>query len=258
MNVMTADTIADLFLLDDKIAGIHAPYKQILKTPGDFPINKNRIRIFPFFSHPVNLMDLRFILLNRHLFFKMEEPDSVFISDNFNAVEVLNSELIAPPDLIAPIYQNIESFASDLRKQREDEEAKNSGKVLEKKVTTPALQYERKFKPEQCPTKQEETDQLPKKTIFTWIDSIDKGPLTLLKECMKNQFKVKVWTRSAVSIRGFCIGYIVAFDKHWNLALTDVDEFFVRSKKGRSLPIGHFMWNGLVEENLERIFSMRN
>jgi len=55
----------------------------------------------------------------------MEEPDSVFISDNFKAVEVLNSELIAPPDLSAPIYQNIESFASDLRKQREDEVRSN-------------------------------------------------------------------------------------------------------------------------------------
>lgn len=31
-------------------------------------------------------------------------------------------------------------------------------------------------------------------------------------------------------IRGYCTAYVAAFDKHWNLALEDVDEVWTRKK----------------------------
>jgi hypothetical protein len=49
-------------------------------------------------------------------------------------------------------------------------------------------------------------------------------------------FPVQVWIRGATWIRGFCIGYIAAFDKQWNLAMTDVDETFTR-RRHRKTPI---------------------
>ena len=46
----------------------------------------------------------------------------------------------------------------------------------------------------------------------------------------------QVWIRGATWIRGFCVGYIAAFDKQWNLAMTDVDETFTR-RRHRKTPI---------------------
>ncbi|XP_064625503.1 uncharacterized protein LOC135486538 [Lineus longissimus] len=53
-----------------------------------------------------------------------------------------------------------------------------------------------------------------------------KGPLSLLYRAVEERIRVKVWTRSAKQLRGYCKGYIVAFDRHWNLAMVDVDEVF--------------------------------
>jgi len=46
----------------------------------------------------------------------------------------------------------------------------------------------------------------------------------------------QVWIRGPSWIRGYCTGYIAAFDKQWNLALTDVDETFTRMRN-RKTPI---------------------
>jgi hypothetical protein len=43
------------------------------------------------------------------------------------------------------------------------------------------------------------------------------GPLSVLRMCVEQHLKVKVWTRNYKHARGICNGYIVAFDKHWNL-----------------------------------------
>ncbi|XP_014665639.1 PREDICTED: serine/arginine repetitive matrix protein 2-like [Priapulus caudatus] len=53
------------------------------------------------------------------------------------------------------------------------------------------------------------------------------GPLGVLNKCVQERIRVKVWTRSYNHIRGICTGYIVAFDKHWNLAMVDVDEVYI-------------------------------
>ncbi|KAK6170515.1 hypothetical protein SNE40_018891 [Patella caerulea] len=63
--------------------------------------------------------------------------------------------------------------------------------------------------------------------ILTRMEKKDlKGPLNVLQKCIQEKHHVRVWTRNAVSIRGICRGYIVAFDKHFNMAMIDVDEVF--------------------------------
>jgi len=55
---------------------------------------------------------------------------------------------------------------------------------------------------------------------------------------MKERRRIKIWTRKEDGIRGYLTGFVEAFDKHWNLALRDVDEVFYRKKKLKSIPQG--------------------
>lgn len=54
-------------------------------------------------------------------------------------------------------------------------------------------------------------------------------------ELIKTSYLIlQVYIRSAASIRGFCIGFVEAFDKHWNVVLKDVFETWNRPRKKRS------------------------
>lgn len=57
-----------------------------------------------------------------------------------------------------------------------------------------------------------------------------EGPLAALHKLMANGGRVKVYTRNANGIVGHLTGRIEMFDKHWNMALTDVHEVWKRRK----------------------------
>jgi len=48
-------------------------------------------------------------------------------------------------------------------------------------------------------------------------DDYREGALAVLSRCVKERVRIKVWTRNYGYVRGICVGYLVAFDKHWNL-----------------------------------------
>ncbi|XP_015913196.2 U7 snRNA-associated Sm-like protein LSm11 isoform X2 [Parasteatoda tepidariorum] len=59
-------------------------------------------------------------------------------------------------------------------------------------------------------------------------------PLGSLTKCLEGNRKIKVWTRNFKEVRGICTGYVVAFDKHWNLVMCDVDEVYLKRKKHKT------------------------
>lgn len=68
----------------------------------------------------------------------------------------------------------------------------------------------------------EEKNTKPKKKIknvFTYMDSTYQlnGPKSLLYKSIKENRRIKVWTRSHSYVRSICTGYLVAFDQYWNL-----------------------------------------
>ncbi|XP_064483162.1 uncharacterized protein LOC135396029 [Ornithodoros turicata] len=50
------------------------------------------------------------------------------------------------------------------------------------------------------------------------------GPMSILYRAVRDSRRVKVWTRSHTRVRGVLTAYVLAYDRHLNLALSDVDE----------------------------------
>ncbi|XP_060565085.1 U7 snRNA-associated Sm-like protein LSm11 isoform X2 [Ruditapes philippinarum] len=65
-------------------------------------------------------------------------------------------------------------------------------------------------------------------TVFTRMENYKKGPLSVLRKCVEERLRVIVVIRAAVAVRSRCRGYVIGFDKHFNMALMDVDEKFIR------------------------------
>ena len=55
----------------------------------------------------------------------------------------------------------------------------------------------------------------------------DSGPLELLRFCRRDGAAVRVVIRHCVGVRGVCDGVPVAFDRHMNIVLRNVTEWYV-------------------------------
>jgi len=102
------------------------------------------------------------------------------------------------------------------------------------KVQNLEVKLERQFLASQLPVEGKPRKQF--RHAVTRMGEFNSGPLSVLKKCMEAGEKVRVWTRGRDRVRGVATGFIVAFDKHWNLALTDVDEQFSR-RRSRKAPV---------------------
>ncbi|XP_060783543.1 U7 snRNA-associated Sm-like protein LSm11 [Neoarius graeffei] len=64
------------------------------------------------------------------------------------------------------------------------------------------------------------------KNVLTRMPLHEGSPLGELNRCVQYRLRVKVHIRSFKGLRGVCTGFVVAFDKFWNLAMVDVDETY--------------------------------
>ena len=75
------------------------------------------------------------------------------------------------------------------------------------------------------------THPVPKKqpSVFVQLaEPLAKGPYVVLYNAFVHRRRVRVLVRYVRAIRGTLTGYLVAFDKHMNMILRDVDEVFSR------------------------------
>ncbi|KAL0605235.1 U7 snRNA-associated Sm-like protein LSm11, partial [Plecturocebus cupreus] len=69
----------------------------------------------------------------------------------------------------------------------------------------------------------------------SFLVSVHEGsPLGELHRCIREGVKVNVHIRTFKGLRGVCTGFLVAFDKFWNMALTDVDETYRKPVLGKA------------------------
>ncbi|KAM4621434.1 U7 snRNA-associated Sm-like protein LSm11 [Polymixia lowei] len=68
--------------------------------------------------------------------------------------------------------------------------------------------------------------QKPPKNVLTRMPLCKGSPLGELHRCVEERIRVKVHIRTFKGLRGVCSGFVVAFDKFWNMAMVDVDETY--------------------------------
>ncbi|XP_008277794.1 U7 snRNA-associated Sm-like protein LSm11 [Stegastes partitus] len=77
--------------------------------------------------------------------------------------------------------------------------------------------------------------QKPQKNVLTRMPLCKGSPLGELYRCVEERIRVKVHIRTFKGLRGVCSGFVVAFDKFWNMAMVDVDETYREPLLGEAL-----------------------
>ncbi|XP_030067513.1 U7 snRNA-associated Sm-like protein LSm11 [Microcaecilia unicolor] len=72
------------------------------------------------------------------------------------------------------------------------------------------------------------------KNVLTRMPLHKSSPLGELYRCVRDRIKINVHIRTFKGLRGVCAGFLVAFDKFWNMALTDVDETYRKPILGKA------------------------
>ena len=70
------------------------------------------------------------------------------------------------------------------------------------------------------------------------------GPFSLLHDSWLSGCQVKVLTRHCTGVRGVCVGRLVAFDRHMNLVLGEVEEWWA--------PLRTASNGGIISKNQRR------
>ncbi|KAG8128471.1 hypothetical protein E2320_015311 [Naja naja] len=72
------------------------------------------------------------------------------------------------------------------------------------------------------------------RNVLTKMPLHEGSPLGELHRCVRDGVKINVHIRTFKGLRGVCSGFLVAFDKFWNMALTDVDETYRKPVLGKA------------------------
>ena len=139
-------------------------------------------------------------------------------SEDFDPELALYAEVELPN---VKIYNNVETMMATLNR---GERPKPKPKPPDKKPSKDEIKATQEFL--QLTHKPARQPRL--RTLLSRIEATGgyKGPMACLVTYMKQHRRVKVWTRNFDSIRGNCTGFLVLFDKYWNLVLSDVEEVY--------------------------------
>lgn len=81
---------------------------------------------------------------------------------------------------------------------------------------------------------------------------IKEGPLLLLKQAYQQKGRVRVVTRHGHGVRGVAEGTLLAFDKHFNIVLWDVEEKYTVLLRGVERVAGDKVRRGNKQDHRQR------
>ncbi|XP_067952034.1 U7 snRNA-associated Sm-like protein LSm11 [Watersipora subatra] len=141
-------------------------------------------------------------------------------SVHFDPISALSADAIPGLASVEPL-QNIGEFEAYQANPEQflQQQAERKEKDAFRKAAKEKNEQEKKLLPAATP------DKKLKKNVLTRMQKLE-GPASLLHSWVQSRTKVKVITRSFRSVRGTCSGFVVAFDRYFNLAMVDVDETY--------------------------------
>jgi small nuclear ribonucleoprotein (snRNP)-like protein len=156
---------------------------------------------------------------------KPKDPGLDFRSADFDPLRALYAKGLQPPMRNVRPLDNISKARILLPAKSEDAcHSVTLGKVARKPGSESKSQLEK-------------DKQDGAKTVIDYIaEKVGIGPYTVLLDCFKRKSRICVTIRRVNSIRGTCVGLLVAFDKHMNIVLLDVVERYTIEQRqvGRS------------------------
>ena len=148
-------------------------------------------------------------------------------SMEFNPVEALAADVIALPFPEEKSFDRLYKFRRLLPEAHPDFNVKvNLGKIAPSEKS----KNKREMKKAQKKNTRKES------FIDVISNSFKSGPLSIMKRCFMEQRKVKIYIRRLNGIKGTCEGYLEAFDRHFNVVLSDVNEDFLMFDKYELVP----------------------
>ncbi|CAH0600889.1 unnamed protein product [Chrysodeixis includens] len=167
-------------------------------------------------------------------------------SSSFNPIKALYSNKTKVPVKTAPLYENINQFEAALNKSNEVFAVEQSElvKKREEEKERKRIEDENKLRQKnqqrfaQYAGMVQTSREFRTRNLLTRMDAME-GPLGVLRECVDKRLRLKIITRHGTGIRGVLHATLVAFDKQWNMALSDILEVWKRKgHRKRKVPPG--------------------
>ncbi|KAJ4946556.1 hypothetical protein JOQ06_024221 [Pogonophryne albipinna] len=157
-------------------------------------------------------------------------------SDNFDPLLALYSPTVSLPFPNIKSFNNVAAYESFLKGGRGRAKPENVEKKRQKAMKGVAdperierlkkLMVNNPVTPEGESGAPRRRRHKPVKNVLTRMPLCKGSPLGELYRCVEEKIRVRVHIRTFKGLRGVCSGFVVAFDKFWNMAMVDVDETY--------------------------------
>ncbi|MCO5569399.1 hypothetical protein L7F22_023111 [Adiantum nelumboides] len=145
-----------------------------------------------------------------------------FFSPDFDPLQALHARDLLPPN---PRVRPLDNLSSCRRILPEEVPESIINAPAKAPRSVESIQAQERAKAHKSVLLQKAAERERHVKIFDKIAEKSKqGPLSLLAECYQCKLRIKVWTRHTHGVRGTLTGSLIAFDKHINLVLRDIDE----------------------------------
>ncbi|XP_052860783.1 U7 snRNA-associated Sm-like protein LSm11 [Anopheles cruzii] len=154
----------------------------------------------------------------------------------FNPLKALYSAKLKVPVARAMLHDNVQTLEAKQTTLGGFEEPFDAERLKriraassKKKLGATSETPKRRFAPSQGLVKVERPMR-HRRNLFTRLEKCTEGPLGALKQWMDQRTRVRVYIRKQKGVGGHVSGIIELFDRHWNLAISEVEESWSRRK----------------------------